>query len=228
MEKDFWVCWVLRELFSVQEFGPHLTFKGGTSLSKGWKLIQRFSEDIDVVIDRAFLGFGGELSPEHAPSNKQRERRLEDLRAACQRHIRDVLTPALTERLRKRLGNESWQLELDPSDPDNQALLFKYPSAAAATGAYIRPVVKIEFGARSDTDPSETPTIQPYLAEALPELFNSAAFQVRTLAPERTFWEKASLLHEETRKQRPTCPLGTALLRSVVAYRSWGCSTRTG
>lgn len=206
MEKDFWVCWVLRELFSAQEFGPHLTFKGGTSLSKGWKLIQRFSEDIDVVVDRAFLGFGGELSPEHAPSNKQRERRLEDLRAVCQRHIQDVLTPALTERLRKRLGNESWQLELDSSDPDNQALLFKYPSAAAAAGAYIRPVVKIELGARSDTDPSETPTIQPYLAEALPELFDDAAFQVRTLAPERTFWEKASLLHEETYRPESSGP----------------------
>lgn len=57
IEKDFWVCWILRELFSLPTLGGHLTFKGGTSLSKGWKLIERFSEDVDVVIDRNFLGF---------------------------------------------------------------------------------------------------------------------------------------------------------------------------
>ena len=66
VEKDFWVCWMLRELFALPESGPHLTFKGGTSLSKGWKLIERFSEDIDVVIDRTFLGFGADRSPEDA------------------------------------------------------------------------------------------------------------------------------------------------------------------
>jgi len=76
IEKDFWVCWTLRELFGLPEDGPHLTFKGGTSLSKAWKLIERFSEDIDVVLDRGFLGFGGEKRPEKAPSNKQREKRL--------------------------------------------------------------------------------------------------------------------------------------------------------
>src|SRR5438132_11856020 len=61
IEKDFWVCWTLRELFTLPEWGENLIFKGGTSLSKAWKLIERFSEDIDVVIDREFLGFGGEM-----------------------------------------------------------------------------------------------------------------------------------------------------------------------
>lgn len=74
--------------------GPHLTFKGGTSLSKGWKLIQRFSEDLDVVIDRDYLGFGGDRSPESASSHKQRAKRIDELKDACQRHIRDVLLPA--------------------------------------------------------------------------------------------------------------------------------------
>lgn len=68
IEKDFWVCWTLRELFSLPEWGKHLTFKGGTSLSKGYQLIQRFSEDIDIVVDRGFLGFGGDRCPETAPS----------------------------------------------------------------------------------------------------------------------------------------------------------------
>lgn len=63
VEKDFWVCWTLEKLFALPEWGAHLTFKGGTSLSKGWKLIERFSEDIDIVIDRGALGFDGNNSP---------------------------------------------------------------------------------------------------------------------------------------------------------------------
>ena len=87
IEKDFWVCWLLRELFSLPEWGASLTFKGGTALSKGWKLIERFSEDIDIVVDREFLGFGGDASPENAPSKKQRKVRLDALIRMISRHI---------------------------------------------------------------------------------------------------------------------------------------------
>jgi predicted nucleotidyltransferase component of viral defense system len=61
VEKDFWVCWTLDKLFRLPVWGEHLTFKGGTSLSKGWKLIERFSEDIDIVINRGALGFDGTM-----------------------------------------------------------------------------------------------------------------------------------------------------------------------
>jgi hypothetical protein len=70
IEKDFWVCWILREMFSIPGWGDNLTFKGGTSLSKCWGLIKRFSEDIDLVIDKGFLGFGSGERPEDAPSIK--------------------------------------------------------------------------------------------------------------------------------------------------------------
>ena len=73
IEKDFWVCWTLRELFRLPQWGAHFAFKGGTSLSKAWKLIERFSEDIDVVIDRDFLGFGGPQSPEAGRSKNPAE-----------------------------------------------------------------------------------------------------------------------------------------------------------
>ncbi len=86
VEKDFWVCWTLRQLFALPEFGPHLTFKGGTSLSKVWGWIERFSEDIDVVLDRLWLGFGGKQSPEAARSAKQRNARLDALKTACREH----------------------------------------------------------------------------------------------------------------------------------------------
>lgn len=198
IEKDFWVCWVLRELFALPDIGATHTFKGGTSLSKGWKLIERFSEDIDVVIDRDFLGFGDERAPDATGiSNKERDRRLDELRVTCQKHIREVLAPALESRFSERVPAEiEWTLTADPSDDDLQTLLFAYPPVATER-PYLRPVVKIELGARSDTEPSAMPEIQSYLAEAFPGEMKRPTFQVRTVAPQRTFWEKAMLLHEE-------------------------------
>ncbi len=206
VEKDLWVCWALRALFRLPASAPHLTFKGGTSLSKGWKLIDRFSEDIDLVIDREFLGFGGVDAPEAAPSQKQRMKRLEALMRAAQRHIHDVLGPSLQEEIRRLLPqSESWKLEPDPDDPDSQTLLFHYPPAMGAE-AYVRPVVKIELGARSDTEPSATPEIAPYLADAFPDEVPGSQFSVHAVAPERTFWEKVALLHEETYREGSAAP----------------------
>jgi hypothetical protein len=192
IEKDFWICWTLRELFALPGIGEHLTFKGGTSLSKGWKLIERFSEDLDVTVDRVHLGFGGEQSPEAAPSANQRRIRLEALQTACIAFTRDTLAPALSQRIAEQVPDG--RLVPDPDDP--LSLLFEYPSAFPVA-EYLRPYVKVELGARSDIDPSEKPEILAYLAEALPEALGQSAFNVRALAPKRTFWEKAMLLHEE-------------------------------
>jgi len=199
VEKDFWVCWTLRELFTHPDIGEHLTFKGGTSLSKAWKLIERFSEDIDIIVDKEVLGFGGDLAPDKAPSNKQRKVRLEKLMDACRGWVQGTLQPALISRLQTALGESGWQLEVDPDMPDGQCLLFHYPSVFPPGAAgYVRPVVKIELGARSDDWPHEEKPIQPYVIEHFPALDPDSAFSVRVLAAERTFWEKACLLHEET------------------------------
>jgi predicted nucleotidyltransferase component of viral defense system len=199
VEKDFWVCWTLRELFSMPGIGKHLTFKGGTSLSKAWKLIQRFSEDIDIIVDKEVLGFGGDEAPDLAPSNKQRKVRLEKLMEACRVWVQGTLQPALANRLRAALGETEWNLEVAPDIPDGQCLLFHYPSVFEPRSAgYVRPVVKIELGARSDDWPHEEKSILPYVIERFPALDADAAFTVRVLAAERTFWEKACLLHEET------------------------------
>lgn len=224
VEKDFWVCWTLRELFSLPDMGEHLTFKGGTSLSKGWKLIERFSEDIDVVIDRDALGFDGERSPEAATGSNERRRRLEALRAACQAHIRDELRPALHQRLRERItGAGAWTLTDDPEDPDGQTLLFSYPGSIPAQG-YLRPQVKIELGARSDVEPSARPTIQPYIADALPDVLGPSRFEVQTLDPRRTVLEKMCLLHEETYRVDGRAP---AARLSRHYYDLW-CLIRAG
>lgn len=151
VEKDYWVCWTLRELFTLLDFGDHLTFKGDTSLSKAWKLIQRFSEDIDLVVDKDALGFGRDAAPERAPSNTKRRERLASLMETCRRWVQERLRPALDGRIRSALGASGWRLEVDPDMEDGQCLLFHYPSAfAPGTAGYVRPVVKIELGARSD------------------------------------------------------------------------------
>lgn len=192
VEKDFWVCWTLRELFAMPGHGANLTFKGGTSLSKGWKLIERFSEDIDIVIDRDSLGFSGEKL-----SGKQ----LERLKDACSARVVKELHPQLRDRLTAQLPKAAkWQLEVAEAseDPDLQTLLFHYPTEFPGEAGYVRQAVKIELGARSEIEPAEMPTMSSMLAEALPGVIADATFVVRTVAPRRTFWEKAMLLHEET------------------------------
>jgi len=191
IEKDFWVCWTLHELFRLPVWGEQLTFKGGTSLSKGWKLIERFSEDVDVVIDREFLGFG------ENPLGSKRRKKLRD---ECSSRIQGELRPALEQRLSEILPEDlDWGLASadQTEDPELQTLLFDYPSVFAGSLGYVRPVVKIELGARSDTEPAEERPIQPYLAEAFPDLMTESTFPLRTVAARRTFWEKAMLLHEE-------------------------------
>ena len=199
VEKDFWVCWTLRELFSLPDVGAALTFKGGTSLSKVWGLINRFSEDIDLTIDRAFLGFGSDRNPEAAPSTKQRNNRLKELKAACQEYVGQILLPILDAHIRAALPAGGWALKLDESDPDCQTILFQYPVDRQLEGGfYVQPIVKIELGARSDTWPSEPTVIRPFLIEALGTTIDPLDCPVRVLSAERTFWEKAFLIHEET------------------------------
>ncbi|MFH2131876.1 MAG: nucleotidyl transferase AbiEii/AbiGii toxin family protein [bacterium] len=199
VEKDFWVCWTLDQLFRLPTWGEQLTFKGGTSLSKGWKLIERFSEDIDIVINRDALGFGGEKAPEAALSKKQTKKRLNDLRDACQQCVRENIQPALQIAITADIPVElDWELTADPEDPDRQTLLFSYPTVFPEQAAYLRRSVKIEMGARSDTEPVETIQIQPYISDAFPGLLSGSEVTVRAVMPKRTFWEKAMLLHEES------------------------------
>ena len=199
VEKDFWVCWTLHKLFGLPEWGEHFTFKGGTSLSKCWNLIQRFSEDIDIVIDRAALGFGGDSAPDQAPSRKQLGKRLKALKAACQRCISESISPALIDAISADLpGNLHWVLEPDPDDPDEQTLLLSYPTAFPEQAAYLRRAVKIEMGARSDTEPTESTEIRSYVSNVFSSLMQEPGTNVRAVIPKRTFWEKAMLLHEET------------------------------
>ena len=210
VEKDFWVCWTLKELFGLPDIGSTLIFKGGTSLSKVYRLIERFSEDIDVSLDRASLGFGGEADPEAGGSAKEQARRLDRLRQACQDKITGQLKPAFEKTIATKFGRATgWSVTVDEADPDRQTLLYAYPSGwPEKTAGYVRAAVKIEMGARSDHWPSEQAEISAYVAQQFPAAFRVPAFIVKVLAAERTFWEKATLLHaEHHRPADKTMPL---------------------
>lgn len=174
VEKDFWVCWTLQQLFTMPDLAPHLTFKGGTSLSKVWKLIDRFSEDIDLTVNRTALGYGGENGPDSAPSKKQTKERLKGLKEACREHVQSVVMPQLAAKMAGDLIAQTWALEPDANDPDGQTLLFKYPTHfGSQQHRYVRPVVKIELGARSDPWPAHNSKVRPIIADAFPQAFSA-------------------------------------------------------
>ena len=197
IEKDFWVCWILKILFSLPASDNHLTFKGGTSLSKCYNVIKRFSEDVDVSIERSFLTTHEPIEPDRKQSGKENQRRIARLKQACQDKITDVIIPELEDKIKTALlGIGEWQIKLDPDDPDKQTILFTYPSVVDndVSGGYVQPVVKIELGARSDHWPVEVMSVKPYVSNAAGKVTIEGA-QVRVLGAERTFWEKATILH---------------------------------
>lgn len=205
IEKDFWVCWALKQVTELTPVGPNLIFKGGTSLSKAFGIIQRFSEDIDLSIQRAYLGFTGDSDPEKFTSRTKQRLSIQELREACRDCVRTVIHPALTTRFQELLGDSGWSLPLD--DEDANTLNFVYPSAAPLQQGksapvwsvlpYLRRAVKLEFGAGSDPYPVSMYPITPYAAEAFPHVFREPRCSVTVLEAERTFWEKATLAHAE-------------------------------
>ena len=192
IEKDWWVTLVLKASFE-SEFAAHLSFKGGTSLSKGWHLIDRFSEDIDLAIDRQFLGFYDHLS-------KSGVKRLK--RAACE-FTSKTLKDSLEQKL-IALGVQAGTVTItaDPvredfPDTDPQTLRISYPSLLDQVD-YIADSVKLEVSARSLNEPVIERPILSLLGEFMPGFpWSGECFMVPTVEPKRTFMEKAFLLHEE-------------------------------
>lgn len=194
IEKDYWVCRTLDALFHLPELSDHLVFKGGTSLSKAYGLIERFSEDVDVSFHRDYLGFAPPDDPESIEGTNARKRRMEELQNACIEKIGTSLLPALQRKFEEDLkGISGWSLEIDSADP--QAIQFHFPQAGVEAFPYIKPSVKIELGARSDVCPREERDIRSFIGQSLEQ--DIGVTTVHTLAAERTFWEKATILHAE-------------------------------
>ncbi|TRX32970.1 nucleotidyl transferase AbiEii/AbiGii toxin family protein [Flavobacterium sp. ZT3R18] len=188
VEKDWWVVQTLSIIFEM-EVGQHLVFKGGTSLSKAWKLIERFSEDIDLAIDRKFLGFEGELS-----KNQRTE-----LRKAASRYVAVTFFDELQKKFQEKglLGVTFQLVETNDSDQDPRIIEIYYPNVIESPG-YIQPRIVVEIGCRSLREPFSVQTFASLVDEEYTESdFAQAPINVPTVNPERTFLEKIFLLHEE-------------------------------
>ncbi|MDQ2891175.1 MAG: nucleotidyl transferase AbiEii/AbiGii toxin family protein [Gemmatimonadota bacterium] len=207
IEKDFWVCWTLTRIFSDialgradpdDAAGAPIVFKGGTSLSKAYAAIERFSEDIDLTVNRQLLGFSGQQSdPAAQPSHGKATALLKAISEAGRNYVSGPFLDALRQSIATALTEDAaWSIEPDPED--RATLVFHYPRALPPEeyDSYVAPAVRLECGARGDVWPSVAKTIRSYVAEDFPELFNEADVVVDVLDAERTFWEKATLLHE--------------------------------
>jgi hypothetical protein len=185
IEKDFWVTWVLDGLFRNPELARLLMFKGGTSLSKVYRLIERFSEDIDLILDWRVLS--GE-DPLAARSGSSQDR----LNEAINEQARGYIGGALLDRVSMALGGMC-RCAIDSTDP--HVINVRYP--AAFSDGYLRPEVRLEIGPLASWLPHEERTIRSYAAEAFPQVFERTECSVRVIKAERTFWEKATILHQE-------------------------------
>jgi len=189
VEKDFWVCWTLGKLFSHPDLSQLLMFKGGTSLSKVFNLIERFSEDIDLILDwRVVIGVDDPLG---VRSNSKQEALNKTIDARAVEYIANELLPAVVQVIAPIC-----RCELATDDP--HALNVIYP--AAFSDAYLRPEVRLEIGPLAAWLPYDRYQIRPYAAEVFPHLFKQPECAVQAIRAERTFWEKATILHHEAHR----------------------------
>lgn len=209
VEKDWWVTLVLKSLFQTP-CGPYLLFKGGTSLSKGWGLINRFSEDIDISLERRFFLEILGISYAAAANNTQ----LKNLRKASRDYIHDILSENLARELHAfgvddfTIENvstrkvENVQVPID-HDSDPTVILVKYQSLFPSYTGDILAQVKIEISCLSMSEPFEVRNIRSLISEKFPGVDDDSSSAIRTVTPDRTFLEKAFLLSEEFQKEHP-------------------------
>jgi hypothetical protein len=196
VEKDFWVCWILKLLFAEPALKNQMVFKGGTSLSKVFGLIDRFSEDIDLVLDWRLLGYEqeGANDPYNANQSRTQQNRYNaEMNAKAVAYIRDTLLPQLNNLFAPISGVVA---RIDEDDPHTVNVF--YPAAFAAD--YIRPAVRLEIGPLASWVPSSSHPIKAYAAQVFPEAFSNPDFEVVAIDAERTFWEKATILHQEAHR----------------------------
>ena len=196
LEKDIWVCWVLQALFSMPD--PHpMAFKGGTSLSKVYRIIDRFSEDVDVTLD--YRAFNDGFDP-FADGASRNQIRLfsERLKARVASYVRDDVAPSLGAAAGRLAAAGRHEIHVGE---DGETIRFAYPSAVEEPSYYVRSEVRLEFGGRNVIDPNEQHAIVPDMAALAPDLDYPAA-AVTVLSPARTFWEKATLIHVECHRRR--------------------------
>ena len=200
VEKDFWVCWTLKRMFEHSEHSEHselsklLIFKGGTSLSKVFGLIDRFSEDIDLILDWRVVTDEDPLEDR----SKSKQKKLND---AVNESARAYIAGNLFNMLTDVLG-EHCELEVNSGEKDlGHIVRVKYPETSEAGN--LLPYIQLEIGPLASWLPHAEHTVRPYVAEEFPDQFDDPACPVRAIDADRTFWEKATILHVEAHR-KPT------------------------
>lgn len=188
VEKDFWVVWVLGRLFASAFLGPKILFKGGTSLSKVFGLIDRFSEDIDLILDWTALEIENPLMDR---SRTRQDRYNKAVPVTARSYLEDVFLPEMNRQLE---GLCEAGMEVDSPG----VLAIRYPSTFR--NAYLRPEIRLEIGPLAQWIPNTRYAVRSYVAEVFPDLFEIPDREVQVIRPERTFWEKATILHNEAHR----------------------------
>lgn len=190
VEKDFWVCFMLDHLFHDCKYRDAFVFKGGTSLSKSYHVIERFSEDIDLILDWRKI-INNEVNPWDERSKTKQDLFNKQINSEAARFYQDELVPQLNIELKEKLGDGEW-LAVDTED--EMVVNFYYPQIFESE--YLRSCVRLEIGPLAEWMPSHETIITPFVAEKYPAIFNQKETSVLTIDVERTFWEKLTILHK--------------------------------
>ncbi len=200
VEKDFWVCWVINYLFQQSQWKEHLAFKGGTSLSKVYGLIKRFSEDIDLILDWRILDYTAN-EPWKERSKTKQDKFNKEINAKSAKFWGNKFLPQLKNDFSYMLA-EHFELYIDETEP--QTICFAYPQIFEDFS--ILKVIRMEIGALAAWTPTENLKITSYAAENYPTVFSEPCATVLTVAAERTFWEKITILHKEAFRTNSNFP----------------------
>ena len=191
IEKDFWVTAILQTIFALP-IAKYLVFKGGTSLSKGWKLIERFSEDIDIAVSPILLG---------VPEGDLTKKQIKKLRKASSLYVIEELCPMIREELKQKVLNSFVTIDAqlngegDNTYPEPRQIYLHYKSVFDKALTYLRPDVVLEVSARSLLEPIDSIQVQSILSQNIPVKPLSES-RIYTAIPAKTFLEKVFLLHE--------------------------------
>lgn len=199
VEKDLWVCYILDYLFNRCDYKDYFEFKGGTSLSKAYDLIDRMSEDIDIVLNSEIIDFTFSKDLFNK-SNNQKNKLVNELNNRALEFYKNKLLKVITNDLTNEINKE---LKISLRE-EELAIYIEYPSSH--NSSYIKNAVKIEIGPIASWTPYETKKIKSYVSTYYPILFDNVSFNVRVTLPVRTFWEKAVILHQEANRENGKIP----------------------
>jgi len=200
VEKDFWVCFVLDYLFSSFKYKDYISFKGGTSLSKVYNLINRFSEDIDLTLDWTLLNYTVD-EPYNSRSNRQQDILNKEINSRTGDLLKQEWLSIIKTDFSKLLGDK-FDLYIDQSD--TQTICFRYPQIFIDKS--ILQIIRIEIGALAEPIPSSSSELKSYIAQVYPNIMSQKSVCVKTVEPIRTFYEKLLILHREANRTNNQYP----------------------